>query len=115
MTTTPRAMTSGVDIMGTSLPPDTRENVGRRDERDLCRRVEPTGGTGVCASRASGTRPATCSTCAEGMAVMTVPEENRKKTDTTDEVIGEGAGTEASSEPGAATGRTMRQAMEDAG
>ncbi|MFD5255988.1 hypothetical protein ACFWM5_24530 [Streptomyces bobili] len=46
---------------------------------------------------------------------MTVPEENRKKTDTTDEVIGEGAGTEASSEPGAATGRTMRQAMEDAG
>ena len=46
---------------------------------------------------------------------MTVPEENRKKTDTTDEVIGEGVGTEASSEPGAATGRTMRQAMEDAG
>ncbi|MFD5266425.1 hypothetical protein [Streptomyces sp. NPDC058335] len=46
---------------------------------------------------------------------MTVPEENRKKTDTTDEVIGEGADTEASSQPGAATGRTMREAMEEAG
>ncbi|MET9506577.1 hypothetical protein ACFYO5_21180 [Streptomyces sp. NPDC006259] len=46
---------------------------------------------------------------------MTVPEENRKKTDTTDEVIGEGADTGAASRPGEATGRTMREAMEEAG
>lgn len=46
---------------------------------------------------------------------MTVPEENRKKTDTTDELIGGGTGSGASSRPGAASGRTMREAMEEAG
>ncbi|USQ85145.1 hypothetical protein NFX46_15925 [Streptomyces phaeoluteigriseus] len=46
---------------------------------------------------------------------MTVPEENRKKTDPTDEAVGEGADTGASSPPGTATGRTMREAMEEAG
>ncbi|MFC9291256.1 hypothetical protein [Streptomyces sp. NPDC057052] len=46
---------------------------------------------------------------------MTVPEENRKKTDTTDGVIGEGTDPGGSSRPGAASGRTMREAMEEAG
>ncbi|MCF4136855.1 hypothetical protein L1856_08390 [Streptomyces sp. Tue 6430] len=46
---------------------------------------------------------------------MTVPEENRKKTHTTDEVIGGGTGSGGSSRPGAASGRTMREAMEEAG
>ncbi|MEU8651574.1 hypothetical protein [Streptomyces sp. NPDC048737] len=46
---------------------------------------------------------------------MTVPEENRKKTDTTDEPIDAGAGSGGSSRPGTASGRTMREAMEEAG
>ncbi|MFH9862029.1 hypothetical protein [Streptomyces sp. NPDC017202] len=46
---------------------------------------------------------------------MTVPEENRKRTDTTDEVTGGGTGSGGSSRPGAATGRTMREAMGETG
>ncbi|URM88871.1 hypothetical protein LUW75_01250 [Streptomyces sp. MRC013] len=46
---------------------------------------------------------------------MTVPEENRPKTTTTDEVV-ESTGTEDRPEeqPGA-TGRSLREAMEEAG
>ncbi|MFR0355031.1 hypothetical protein [Streptomyces sediminimaris] len=50
---------------------------------------------------------------------MTVPEENRPKTTTTDEVVA-GEGNEAAkdtskdSSPGA-TGRTVREALEEAG
>ncbi|WP_198668703.1 hypothetical protein [Streptomyces triticisoli] len=43
---------------------------------------------------------------------MTVPEENRPKTDTTDEVL-ENRQEDRPKEPGA-TGRTMREAMEEA-
>jgi hypothetical protein len=43
---------------------------------------------------------------------MTVPEENRPKTDTTDEVL-ENRREDTPKEPGA-TGRTMREAMEEA-
>ncbi|MGV9941512.1 hypothetical protein [Streptomyces sp. NPDC003401] len=46
---------------------------------------------------------------------MTVPEENRTKTDTSDEVIGGGVDSGGSPRPGAALGRTMREAMEEAG
>ncbi|GAA3980430.1 hypothetical protein GCM10022384_32140 [Streptomyces marokkonensis] len=43
---------------------------------------------------------------------MTVPEENRPKTDTTDNVL-EQRDEDASRPPGA-TGRTMREALEEA-
>ncbi|EGG46973.1 MULTISPECIES: hypothetical protein [Streptomyces] len=44
---------------------------------------------------------------------MTVPEENRPKTDTTDEVLEKHAATRRH-EREAAEGRTMREALEDA-
>ncbi len=43
---------------------------------------------------------------------MTVPEENRPKTDTTDEVL-ERRGEDAPRPPGG-TGRTLREALEEA-
>ncbi|GAA5078966.1 hypothetical protein [Streptomyces sp. SID10815] len=43
---------------------------------------------------------------------MTVPEENRPKTDTTDEVVAKGR-ADASKEQGG-TGRTLREALEEA-
>lgn len=43
---------------------------------------------------------------------MTVPEENRAKTDTTDEVLEKR--DENASRPQGATGRTMREALEEA-
>ncbi|MFI2644127.1 hypothetical protein [Streptomyces sp. NPDC018610] len=43
---------------------------------------------------------------------MTVPEENRPKTDTTDEVLENGR-ADASRDQGA-TGRTLREALEEA-
>jgi len=45
---------------------------------------------------------------------MTVPEENRPKTDTTDEVLGRGEDGARRQEQEAAEGRTMREALEDA-
>ncbi|URN14762.1 MULTISPECIES: hypothetical protein [Streptomyces] len=46
---------------------------------------------------------------------MTVPEENRPKTTTTDDVI-ESTGTDDQQEQGhGATGRSLREAMEEAG
>jgi hypothetical protein len=44
---------------------------------------------------------------------MTVPEENRPKTETTDEVVTDRKAT-ADTSPGG-TGRTVREAMEEAG
>ncbi|WP_199835953.1 hypothetical protein [Streptomyces sp. TP-A0356] len=48
---------------------------------------------------------------------MTVPEENRPKTDTTDEVIRKPAEEQAGkARPGnGASGRTLREALEEAG
>ncbi|WP_181139206.1 hypothetical protein [Streptomyces sp. Ru72] len=47
---------------------------------------------------------------------MTVPEENRKKTETTDDVVVEPAQEEAGkAAPTGPSGRTMREAMEEAG
>ncbi|GHB46825.1 hypothetical protein GCM10010377_42190 [Streptomyces viridiviolaceus] len=43
---------------------------------------------------------------------MTVPEENRPKTDTTDDVLDQRE--ESASRPQGATGRTMREALEEA-
>jgi hypothetical protein len=43
---------------------------------------------------------------------MTVPEENRPKTDTTDDVLDDRE--EHASRPQGATGRTMREALEEA-
>ncbi|CAL9342024.1 hypothetical protein SUDANB6_00289 [Streptomyces sp. enrichment culture] len=43
---------------------------------------------------------------------MTVPEENRPKTETTDDVLGRREENE--SRPQGATGRTMREALEEA-
>jgi hypothetical protein len=45
---------------------------------------------------------------------MTVPEENRPKTDTTDEVLEQGENDARQPEQEAAEGRTMREALEDA-
>ncbi|MEU3526291.1 hypothetical protein AB0E62_20895 [Streptomyces sp. NPDC038707] len=45
---------------------------------------------------------------------MTVPEENRPKTTTTDDVI-EPAGTGKEEQQPGASGRSMREAMEEAG
>ncbi|MCZ0204953.1 hypothetical protein [Streptomyces achromogenes] len=45
---------------------------------------------------------------------MTVPEENRPKTPTTDEVIESPADTRSEEQPGA-SGRSIREAMEEAG
>jgi hypothetical protein len=49
---------------------------------------------------------------------MTVPEENRAKTDTTDEVLEnttrEGGQDDHGDRPAGATGRTMREALEEA-
>ncbi|MEU1055809.1 hypothetical protein ABZ397_25060 [Streptomyces sp. NPDC005876] len=48
---------------------------------------------------------------------MTVPEENRPKTDTTDEVLEKTAHEdqdEHGDRPAGATGRTMREALEEA-
>ncbi|MHC3468048.1 hypothetical protein ACYF6T_04970 [Streptomyces sp. 7R007] len=44
---------------------------------------------------------------------MTVPEENRPKTETTDDVLAERQAAENTSQGG--TGRTVREAMEEAG
>ncbi|MEV6177020.1 hypothetical protein ACIHAR_12100 [Streptomyces sp. NPDC052016] len=44
---------------------------------------------------------------------MTVPEENRPKTGTTDEVVAERKAAEEKAPGG--TGRTVREAMEEAG
>ncbi|MFF6995281.1 hypothetical protein ACFY93_10030 [Streptomyces sp. NPDC008313] len=48
---------------------------------------------------------------------MTVPEENRAKTDTTDDVVGKPSRSGAGEHDAAAgsSGRTMREAMEEAG
>jgi hypothetical protein len=43
---------------------------------------------------------------------MTVPEENRPKTDTTDDVLGQR--DENAPRPPGGTGRTMREALEEA-
>ncbi|MBQ0826305.1 hypothetical protein [Streptomyces tagetis] len=43
---------------------------------------------------------------------MTVPEENRPKTETTDEVLGQRE--ENASRPPGGTGRTLREALEEA-
>ncbi|MFF4486539.1 hypothetical protein ACFY0F_08575 [Streptomyces sp. NPDC001544] len=45
---------------------------------------------------------------------MTVPEENRPKTDTTDEVVGGSAQGERRRTPGPSS-RTMREALDEAG
>ncbi|GAB2871757.1 hypothetical protein GCM10027074_44250 [Streptomyces deserti] len=47
---------------------------------------------------------------------MTVPEENRAKTETTDDVLENTVGNEqrSGSRPPGATGRTMREALEEA-
>ncbi|MFC7882746.1 hypothetical protein ACFUVV_12825 [Streptomyces sp. NPDC057376] len=44
---------------------------------------------------------------------MTVPEENRPKTDTTDDVLDQRDNEETSRQQGG-TGRTMREALEEA-
>jgi hypothetical protein len=49
----------------------------------------------------------------EELQAMTVPEENRPKTDTTDEVVEQHEATRRQ-EQQAAEGRTMREALEDA-
>jgi hypothetical protein len=49
----------------------------------------------------------------EELQAMTVPEENRPKTDTTDEVLEKQEATRRQ-EREAAEGRTMREALEDA-
>ena len=47
---------------------------------------------------------------------MTVPEENRQKTETTDDVVMEPAEEKAGKPaPTGPSGRTMREAMEEAG
>ncbi|WP_169749737.1 hypothetical protein [Streptomyces aureocirculatus] len=46
---------------------------------------------------------------------MTVPEENRPKTTSTDEVIATGADREDAGKDNGATSRTLREAMEEAG
>lgn len=47
---------------------------------------------------------------------MTVPEENRPKTTSTDDVIAPGdEGTAEQDKDNGATGRTLREAMEEAG
>ncbi|WP_202918100.1 hypothetical protein [Streptomyces cavernae] len=46
---------------------------------------------------------------------MTVPEENRPKTGTTDEVLQEpGSGTDQKPQSQGASGRTLREALEEA-
>ncbi|MEV5427874.1 hypothetical protein [Streptomyces sp. NPDC052701] len=45
---------------------------------------------------------------------MTVPEENRAKTHTTDEVVGNQDQEHDESRPQGATGRTLREALEEA-
>jgi hypothetical protein len=46
---------------------------------------------------------------------VTVPEENRPKTTTTDDVIESPAGTGKEEQQPGASGRSMREAMEEAG
>ncbi|MDI9830317.1 MULTISPECIES: hypothetical protein [unclassified Streptomyces] len=46
---------------------------------------------------------------------MTTPEENRPKTDTTDEVLTEKNASEAGTPDAGATGRTVKEALEEAG
>ncbi|MFF9086075.1 hypothetical protein ACF1BE_06620 [Streptomyces sp. NPDC014991] len=47
---------------------------------------------------------------------MTVPEENRPKTESTDEVLKDTDATDATDQPAAgATGRTVEEALEEAG
>jgi hypothetical protein len=46
---------------------------------------------------------------------MTVPEENRQKTETTDDVVMEPAEEAGKPAPTGPSGRTMREAMEEAG
>jgi hypothetical protein len=51
-----------------------------------------------------------------GIVAMTVPEENRQKTETTDDVVMEPAEEKAGKPaPTGPSGRTMREAMEEAG
>ncbi|MGW3360317.1 hypothetical protein ACWDFL_33795 [Streptomyces bungoensis] len=46
---------------------------------------------------------------------MTVPEENRPKTESTDEVLTEKDTTEAQAHEAGGTGRTVAEAIEEAG
>ncbi|WP_399934067.1 hypothetical protein [Streptomyces kanamyceticus] len=46
---------------------------------------------------------------------MTVPEENRPKTTSTDDIIATGDEQENADKDNGATGRTLREAMEEAG
>ncbi|MFE6338545.1 hypothetical protein ACFVP3_09770 [Streptomyces sp. NPDC057806] len=46
---------------------------------------------------------------------MTVPEENRPKTTSTDDVVRTPEGLTTSEQGNGATGRTLREAMEEAG
>lgn len=46
---------------------------------------------------------------------MTVPEENRPKTNTTGEVVADGGDEAAKHASSGATGRTVREALEEAG
>ncbi|GGL63292.1 hypothetical protein GCM10010129_03750 [Streptomyces fumigatiscleroticus] len=98
---------------GTGAPPSSPRTFkiahGPRPPGPARGGAPPVGGI---AARWAGTRRPGRSATPDEESLMTVPEENRAKTDTTDEVLEKR--DENASRPQGATGRTMREALEEA-